>query len=303
MSRLRPRRFLLLASALFAAVLAGCGQGGDALSSQREALGGMLFRGSAPLTSVETTPSLAELFAPTAVQAAVAASSGLTAHDASPASAASAELSASANDFSLALAPGSTPVPASRSASAPPPASTVPLPSPASLELSAEQEPATPPDVPNPDPGIIPVRIEIPAIGVDAAIVPVGLLKDGQMEAPKEYDGTGWFEPGYRPGAHGNSVIAGHVDHYTGPAVFYDLRRLRPGDELIVTGESGERRTFLVERLERYVADVAPLEAIFGPADEARLNLITCAGTYNRKTKQRDERLVVFSARSENLIP
>lgn len=161
---------------------------------------------------------------------------------------------------------------------------------------SAASAPDAAPAVePAPDPGIVPVRIEIPAIGVDSEVVKVGLLEDGRMEAPEDYHAGGWFEPGFRPGAPGSAVIAGHVDHYTGPAVFFDLKRLQPGDRIVVSDDSGDSRTFLVERLERYDAEDAPLELIFGASGEARLNLITCSGPYNRKTKQRDERLVVFA--------
>jgi hypothetical protein len=44
-----------------------------------------------------------------------------------------------------------------------------------------------------------PVSIEIPAVGVDAAVVPVGLLADRTMEVPA-VDQAGWSEPGPRPG-------------------------------------------------------------------------------------------------------
>jgi DNA-binding transcriptional MerR regulator len=56
-----------------------------------------------------------------------------------------------------------------------------------------------------------PVSIEIPAVGVDATVVPVGLLADRTMEVPA-VDQAGWYEPGSRPGEAGPAVIVGHVD-------------------------------------------------------------------------------------------
>lgn len=60
--------------------------------------------------------------------------------------------------------------------------------------------------------GIIPARIEIPAIQVDATVIQVGKTANGQMEVPNNTIETGWYNPGYKPGSQGNAVIAGHVD-------------------------------------------------------------------------------------------
>jgi sortase (surface protein transpeptidase) len=147
--------------------------------------------------------------------------------------------------------------------------------------------------------GIVPVRLEAPTIDLQTDVIEVGLLDDGQMEAPKAFDKVGWFAPGYKPGMQGNAVIAGHLDHYTGPAVFYNLRRLKPGAPVYVSDSDGNRLTFIVTELKTYRADDAPLDRIFGPSDKRRLNLITCAGTFDKKTQQSSHRLVVFTELAE----
>jgi sortase (surface protein transpeptidase) len=81
--------------------------------------------------------------------------------------------------------------------------------------------------------GIVPTRLKIPAINVDAPINPAGLTEDGDMAVPNDIISTGWFERGYMPGEPGNSVIAGHVDGKNGPAVFYDIGKLKNGDEVL----------------------------------------------------------------------
>ncbi len=84
------------------------------------------------------------------------------------------------------------------------------------------------PDYPVLEPGL-PERLIIPALGINAAVAPVALDADGNMEAPGTAWGTTWYEPGPRPGEPGNAVIAGHVDFYgVGPAVFWSLRSLTP---------------------------------------------------------------------------
>ena len=75
----------------------------------------------------------------------------------------------------------------------------------------------------------LPVRLQIPAIGVSTPLVKLGRLPDGSLEVPKDWDTAGWYDGGPRPGQPGPAVILGHVDSKTGPAVFYRLRALRPG--------------------------------------------------------------------------
>jgi sortase (surface protein transpeptidase) len=62
------------------------------------------------------------------------------------------------------------------------------------------------------------------------------------------FDLAGWYAPGPRPGDLGSAVIFGHVDSDRGPAVFYRLRELRPGDQLTVTGADGSSVRFVVQR-------------------------------------------------------
>lgn len=147
--------------------------------------------------------------------------------------------------------------------------------------------------------GITPSRLSIPAISVDAEVKPFGLDKEsGAMAVPEDGETVAWFEPGTKPGAHGNAVLAAHVDDYTGPAVFFDLKDLEVGDEIIVEG-SNETLTFVVTKKESYPYDSAPIRSIFGPTNNKQLNLITCTGLYDRSTNNHQERLVIYSELKE----
>ncbi|WP_187254667.1 class F sortase [Alkalicoccus halolimnae] len=143
--------------------------------------------------------------------------------------------------------------------------------------------------------GMEPARLVIPAIGVDAPIDNMGLEPDGAMAVPDNGDDIGWFEPGTKPGAQGNSVLAGHVDDREGPAVFYDLKELESGDEIKVMDESGEELVFVVTHKETYPYDDAPIDTVFGSSSSRNLNLITCTGEFDRNAGTHRERLVVFT--------
>ena len=83
-----------------------------------------------------------------------------------------------------------------------------------------------------------PSTLSIPRIGVRATIVAVGRKADGAMQVPDPGQ-VGWYRLGPRPGDPGPAVLAGHVDNHTSPDVFYRLRELRPGDEILVASLTG----------------------------------------------------------------
>ena len=140
-----------------------------------------------------------------------------------------------------------------------------------------------------------PVKIQIPKLKVETSIYAAPLSSEGKMEITDNADEVAWFSDGVLPGMPGSAVIAGHVDNYTGPAVFFYLKRLEPGDSIFITDEFGERFEFVVEKVEKYPYDQAPIQLIFGPSTKRKLNLITCTGKYDRKTNIHAERLVVYS--------
>jgi sortase (surface protein transpeptidase) len=143
----------------------------------------------------------------------------------------------------------------------------------------------------------LPVRLEIPAIGVDAAVEHRGRSPDGKMDDPELPADVAWFNESARPGQPGKpAVISGHLDSRSGPAVFWDLRKLVPGDELTVTYANGARYLFVVEDKERYLTDHVPAQKLMGRNPRRMLNLITCDGAWNRGAASYDQRLAVYTA-------
>jgi hypothetical protein len=140
-----------------------------------------------------------------------------------------------------------------------------------------------------------PVRVEIPAIGVSSPLVRLGLNRDRTMEVPGDFQAAGWFTGGPQPGQLGPAVIAGHVDSRTGPAVFYRLRELRPGDQVRVELADGTALRFVVERARSYPKAGFPTGAVFGPVPSAALRLVTCTGDFDRARGSYRDNLVVFA--------
>jgi hypothetical protein len=175
--------------------------------------------------------------------------------------------------------PGASPSPAPATTAVPAPAATTELAAAAATRPSRRPPP--------------PVRVEIPAIGVSSRLVRLGLAADGTMEVPRDDDLAGWFTGGPMPGQDGPAVIAGHIDSKTGPAVFYRLGDLRPGDVVRVQRADGGWLAFAVTGTARYPKAEFPTEAVFGPAPFPVLRLVTCGGTFDRASGHYLDNLVV----------
>ncbi len=137
-----------------------------------------------------------------------------------------------------------------------------------------------------------PVRVRIPAIGVAADMERLGLNGDGTLEVPP-YDRAGWYGGGPKPGETGPAVIAAHVDSDTGPAVFYKLKLLRPGDEVTVDYDEGTSVDFVVAGAESYLKSRFPTERVYGATASPELRLITCGGSFDRRARTYAENLVI----------
>ncbi|MDN7242145.1 class F sortase [Planococcus sp. N028] len=141
--------------------------------------------------------------------------------------------------------------------------------------------------------GMVPAQIEIPSIGVKASVEQTGILENGEMGVPEDVNEVGWFEPGYKTGEKGHAVLAGHVDSLTGPAIFYNLEKVKAGEKVTIKDADGREMVFEVKEISSYETDEAPIEEIFGKSEQRMINLITCTGDFNRKIGSHEERLVV----------
>ncbi|MGW1060239.1 class F sortase [Micromonospora rubida] len=127
-----------------------------------------------------------------------------------------------------------------------------------------------------------PVSLAVPAIRVSAPVAPVGQAPDGSVDVPPlaKADETGWYDRGPTPGEPGRAVIVGHVDTKNGPAVFYDLGKLKVGDRIEVTRADGDVVLFAVDSVEHFGKDALPADRVYGDDGPPGLRLITCGGPW-----------------------
>jgi hypothetical protein len=145
----------------------------------------------------------------------------------------------------------------------------------------------------------LPVSVAIPAIGVRSGLLHLGLDASGAMAVPPLPGGASeaaWYKYSATPGQAGTAVIEGHVDSYQGPAVFFRLGALRPGNRIDVTLADGITAVFRVTGVREYAKDKFPAKIIYGPAHYAALRLITCGGTFDYATRHYLSSVVVFAS-------
>lgn len=143
-----------------------------------------------------------------------------------------------------------------------------------------------------------PTWLSIPAIGVEAGLMAVGLDEGGWIGAPPAEQGTtaGWYEGAAAPGSRGTAVLTGHVDTPQGHAVFYDLGLLGEGDTVEVAREDGWAVEFTVYEVAVYDKDQFP-DRVYRDGEQAEIRLLTCGGSYREGSGYQDN-VVVFARMS-----
>ncbi|MFF3766471.1 class F sortase [Streptomyces sp. NPDC001922] len=131
-----------------------------------------------------------------------------------------------------------------------------------------------------------PVRVRIPAIGVDAPVTRLALEPSGRLATPPagRRNLAGWWADGPSPGERGNAVLAGHVDTADGRAVFFALGSLRRNHTVEVDRSDGSRAVFSVDAVELHAKEHFPDRRVYGPTTRPELRLITCGGTFTRES-------------------
>lgn len=143
-----------------------------------------------------------------------------------------------------------------------------------------------------------PVQVAIPAICVRASVIPLGANPDGTVQVPplSRPRLTSWFDNGPAPGQAGPAALYGHV--YTaasGPAVFYRLGDLVPGDTVDITRADHRVAVFVVYRVAEYPKSAFPTMTVYGDTPGPELRLITCGGAFDASAGSYLDNIIVYA--------
>lgn len=146
-------------------------------------------------------------------------------------------------------------------------------------------------------PASAPVRVEVPSIGINAALIPMGKQANGEVETPSGEPGApaGWYKYSPAPGQTGSAIILGHVNTTTSDVgLFYRLHELTPGQAITVTRADHTAAVFTVDKVDVYHKATFPTVEVYRNADRPEVRLITC-GAYDPTTRQYLDNTVVYA--------
>jgi len=139
-----------------------------------------------------------------------------------------------------------------------------------------------------------PRRLQLPAAGVDAAVVPVGVGPGRELAVPGDVHLLGWWSSGPLPGSPaGTVVIDGHVDDRGGPGALFRLARTPVGSALVLQTPAGVLR-YAVQARRLYGKDQLPGD-LFTAAGRPRLVLVTCGGPFDRASGHYQDNVVLYA--------
>lgn len=146
------------------------------------------------------------------------------------------------------------------------------------------------------DPGVTvgvgrPVRVRVPAVGIDGPVVDMTVDSAGVLQPPANFRDIGWF--GVKPGEVGPSVLAGHVDSRNGPAVFFRLREVRVGNQVVVDRMDGSSVSFTVVSVIRVAKTAFPTAQVYSPVPVTTVRLVTCGGAFDHSGRSYRDNIIV----------
>ena len=138
-------------------------------------------------------------------------------------------------------------------------------------------------------------ELRLPAHGLRAPVVPVGVTPDGSMEIQEDVATAGWYRFGPAPGdRQGSVVLSGHInDRDQGVGAFAVLADVAAGEPVTVTLADGRVLDYRVVARERFDKGVVPMARIFDRTGPPRLTLVTCGGAFDRSSGNYRDNIVV----------
>jgi sortase (surface protein transpeptidase) len=142
-----------------------------------------------------------------------------------------------------------------------------------------------------------PVSVDVPKIGVHSTLISLGLNADNTVQVPPLSNPmqAGWYEYGPTPGELGPAVILGHIDGNKDKGVFYDLKKLAPGDDIAVARQDGTTAHFVVYKTDLVPKDAFQPDAVYGNTPGPELRLITCGGSFDRAAHNYLDNVIVYA--------
>jgi hypothetical protein len=139
-----------------------------------------------------------------------------------------------------------------------------------------------------------PVALVIPAIGVNARVVPEDLGPGGALDIPPPQQ-VGWYDRGPAPDQSGTTMLAGHIDDNGVPGALLRLNDVQLGAAIRVTTASGRVAAYTVTRRQVLPQHELAYSGLLSQQGAPSLVLVSCGGAYDEATHLYLDNIVVVA--------
>jgi hypothetical protein len=139
-----------------------------------------------------------------------------------------------------------------------------------------------------------PVALVIPAIGVNARVVPEDLGPGGALDIPAPQQ-VGWYDRGPAPDQGGTTMLAGHIDDNGVPGALLRLNDVQLGAAIRVTTASGRVAAYTVTRRQVLPQHELAYSGLLSQQGAPSLVLVSCGGAYDEATHLYLDNIVVVA--------
>ncbi|MEJ2870910.1 class F sortase [Actinomycetospora sp. OC33-EN08] len=146
-----------------------------------------------------------------------------------------------------------------------------------------------------------PTTVSVPSIGAESSLIETGQQANGELEVPPLQTPmqASWYDKSPSPGTLGPSVILGHVNGYGKPGIFYKLKDVKAGDQVLVKRQDGQTGVFTVSNVDTVPKAAFPAEMVYGDTPDSQLRLITCGGVFDPSAQSYEANVIVYANLTE----
>lgn len=146
-----------------------------------------------------------------------------------------------------------------------------------------------------------PTSVSVPSIKAESSLISLGQKPDGELEVPSLQTPmqAAWYDKSPTPGSLGPSVILGHVNGSGKPGIFYRLKDVKAGEQILVNREDGQTAVFTVANIDTVPKAAFPAEQVYADTPDSQLRLITCGGVFDPAAKSYEANIVVYANLTE----
>ncbi|HEY2191174.1 MAG TPA: class F sortase [Actinomycetospora sp.] len=146
-----------------------------------------------------------------------------------------------------------------------------------------------------------PTTVTVPSIGAKSSLISLGQNSDGSLQVPPLANPmqAGWYDKSPSPGTLGPAVVLGHVNGDGKAGIFYRLKDVKAGDQVMIARQDGQTAVFTVSHIDTVPKAAFPADQVYGDTPDSELRLITCGGVFDPAARSYEANVIVYANLTE----